>query len=182
MRLAGLLDAELGRLRGRLGRRQLRILETGSIRADTAEYETGDGWSTLHFARQVAEHGGTFTSVDLDTSVAVRVLDALGVAGYVDLVQADSIDLLAGLVAAWDRARLDVAYLDSDNDAGLILHEFLLVRRLLNSPGLLLVDDVDLDSATVVKGHKLVPWLNAAGVPFRVERRDGGAGVLVADL
>ena len=74
--------------------------------------------------------------------------------------------------------------LDSANDSDLILNEYLLAQHL--GPGLILVDDVEPGSATVVKGHKLLPWLEASGARWRMLRRTGAGsfsvGVLAIDL
>jgi hypothetical protein len=185
--LSKLLAAELDAFRAKTGRKNLSILETGSIRNTGEEYHQNDGWSTLTFALQVADHGGSFTSVDLDIDAAETVLTRHGVREHVNLVRGHSIDVLAGYLSHREDTRdtFDVVLLDSENDASLIMHEFLLVKRMLSIPALILVDDVELNSATVVKGHQLVPWLQAAGIPYRVETRTGdgySTGVLVFEL
>lgn len=184
MHLLDLIDVELRAHRKRVGRDRLTILETGTIRGTADKYRHDDGWSTLVFAEQVEIHGGEVYSIDLDTSTAERVLRGHGLDKHVRLLRGYSIDLLAQML---DDAGpiIDVLFLDSDNDAELILHEWLIARRLMRTPGLLLVDDVDLNSDTVVKGHQIVPWLEDHGTPFRVETRVGTTlttGVLVAEL
>jgi predicted O-methyltransferase YrrM len=67
----------------------------------------------------------------------------------------------------------DVAYLDSDNDAQLILHEYFLARHLVKKGGLIMVDDVDMDSPVVLKGHAVVPWLDQHGIPYTIQTRTG---------
>jgi hypothetical protein len=65
------------------------------------------------------------------------------------------------------------------------MHEFYLARLLANSPALILVDDVEPGSGDVVKGHQIMPWLDASGVKYRLERRTGdgyATGVLVFEL
>lgn len=177
-----LLTGELDAYRERTGRTDLAILETGSIRNEAEEYHQNDGWSTLTFAQYVKAHGGALTSVDLDTSAADAVLTRHGLRDAVALVQQHSLEFLAGEVAAG--ARYDVILLDSENDADLILQEYLLAKDL--GPGLLLVDDVEPNSTTVVKGHKLLPLVAAAGTPRRMLRRTGAGtfsvGVLALDL
>lgn len=179
-----IIGEHLDRLRQMRGTSELSILETGSIRATGVEYETNDGWSTLAFARQAAEHGGRLMSIDLDVSAARTVLDRHGLLDAVELVQGYSINVLAGLLVAGTET-FDVAYLDSDNDPGLILHEYMLACRLVRTPGIIMVDDVDMESTGVVKGHALVPWLDQHGVPYRIERRRGTTyttGVLIIDV
>lgn len=177
-----LLTNELHAFRERTQRPHLKILETGSIRNEAEEYHQNDGWSTLTFAQYTEAYGGSLTSVDLDIKAADAVLTRYGLRDAVNLVEQHSIDFLAGEVAAG--ARYDVILLDSENDADLILHEYLLAKNL--GPGLVLVDDVEPGSSTVVKGQKLLPLVEAAGVRSRLLRRTGAGdfsvGVLALDL
>lgn len=185
MDLQGIIRSELAALAERTGRKALDIVETGTIRDAGDQYRSGDGWSTVAFAEHIHDHGGTFMSIDLDVSVAREVL-----AGHpnrldqhVTLMQGHSIQTLARF--AFLGRHFHVALLDSDNDAQLILHEYLIVSTMLRHPGLLLVDDVDLDSETILKGHELAPWLDREGVPYEIIQRDCGGyttGVLVARL
>ncbi len=100
----------------------------------------------------------------------------------VNLVEQHSIEFLAGQVAA--NAHYDVILLDSENDADLILHEYLLAKNL--GPGLVLVDDVEPGSATIVKGRNLLPFVEVLDVRRRLLRRTGAGtfsvGVLALDL
>lgn len=177
-----LLTGELDAYRERTGRTDLAILETGSIRNEAEEYHQNDGWSTLTFSEYVAEHGGSFTSVDLDISAADAVLTRHQLRDKVNLVEQHSIEFLAGQVAA--NAHYDVILLDSENDADLILHEYLLAKNL--GPGLILVDDVEPGSATIVKGRNLLPFVEVLDVRRRLLRRTGAGtfsvGVLALDL
>jgi predicted O-methyltransferase YrrM len=160
----------------------LQILETGTIRQDTEAHRLGDGWSTLTFAK-LAGTEGHVTSIDLDVSVARAVLAREGVADRVTLREGHSIEWMASMIEAGQK--FDVILLDSDNDPQLILHEYLLARKLLRRPGLLLVDDVVPGSATVVKGQQLVPWLDGRGVDNANMPRTGRgvySGVLAAIL
>ena len=159
-------------------------METGSIRGEGENYKADDGWSTLVFAEHVKDYGGRFTSIDLDTAAAGRVLTDHKVRSCVELIEGHSIDTLARLLHGGQR-RFDVAFLDSDNDAALILHEYLIAHLMVRSPGLILVDDVDLDSSGVVKGHALVPWLDRNGQQYRLLTRTGdgySTGVLVIEV
>lgn len=162
---------------------ELQILETGTIRQDTEAHRLGDGWSTVAFAGHVAEHGGHVTSIDLEVDTARKVLDRERLLDHVTLRQGYSIDWLASMLSAGQR--FDVILLDSDNDAQLILHEFMIARKLLNRPGLIMVDDVVPGSRDVVKGHELVPWLAGNGTEYSITERTGGgvrSGVLAAFL
>jgi predicted O-methyltransferase YrrM len=78
--------------------------------------------------------------------------------------------------------KVDVVLLDGANDAQRTLDEFLVARKILRSPGLIIVDDVDMSSQEVVKGHLLVPHLDSEGIPYRIVTREGdgfSTGVLV---
>lgn len=180
--LSKLLVAELDAFRERTGRDKLTILETGSIRGTQEQYHQNDGWSTLTFAQYVRDNGGALTSVDLDTAAADEVLTRHELRDVVHLVEGDSVATIEAM--ARDVA-LDVVFLDSDNDADLIMREFLAVRELTTSPALFLVDDVEPGSTGVVKGHQILPWLQNNDVQHRLERRTGdgySTGVLVFEL
>lgn len=189
MDLQRIIRDELAALSNRVGYKALDIVETGTIRGAADQYRIGDGWSTVAFAEYVKDHGGSFATIDLDVSTALAVLSGEVVFNVnrasqnVTFIEDHSIRALAQY-ANMGR-RFHVALLDSDNDAQLILDEYLLVSTMLRHPGLLLVDDVDLESALVVKGHKLVPWLDQENVPYQIVQRDAGGyttGVLIARL
>ena len=160
------------------------ILETGTIRQDTEAHRAGDGWSTLAFAMDCAaphDNQGHLTSIDLDTSVARAVIEREGLADYVTFRQGYSIDWLACMLSAGQK--FDVILLDSENDAQLILHEFMIAKQLLRRPGMILIDDVVPGSDTVVKGTLLQPWIDAnlPNATTSWEERTGGgvrSGVL----
>lgn len=179
--LSKLLVTELDAFRERTGRKALAILETGSIRGTEEQYHQNDGWSTLTFAEYVRDNGGSLTSIDLDTAAADEVLTRHGLRDLVELIEGDSVET----INAFSSYKLDVVLLDSDNDADLIMREFTAVRRLTNTPALYLVDDVEPGSTGVVKGHRILPWLQENKVPYRLERRAGdlySTGVLVFEL
>jgi hypothetical protein len=162
---------------------ELEILETGTIRQDTEAHRQGDGWSTVAFAGHVAEHGGEVTSIDLHIETAQQVLVRERLAERVTLRQGYSIDWMASMLAAGQR--FDVILLDSENDAQLILHEFMIATKLLRRPGLILVDDVVPGSNDVVKGQQLLPWLDGHKMEYDITPRTGGgvrSGVLATIL
>jgi predicted O-methyltransferase YrrM len=164
-------------------RKEKSIVETGTIRGDGDQHRIGDGWSTVALAEHVRDSGGMVTSIDLDVSTARRVLAEHGLGEYVTLVEGHSIQVLTRLAVVG--RHFDVALLDSDNDAQLVLDEYLAVSVMLQYPGLLIVDDVNLESEVVLKGHKLVPWLDREGVPYEIVQRDCDGyttGVLIARL
>lgn len=186
MHMSELLASEINSYRERTGRDALALLETGSIRGTGEQYHQNDGWSTIAFAEQVRDHGGEFYSIDINIQAADTVLSERGLRDEVNLIEGYSVDVLAGFLAG-DKGcpQLDVALLDSDNDGQLILHEYMLAQHMVRSGGLILVDDVDLDSTGVVKGHLLAPWLRDKGIDYRIERRTGdgyATGVMVMEM
>lgn len=187
MHLSELLKKELAAHRERVGEDALSILETGTIRNEGEQYHQNDGWSTLTFAEEVAEHGGSLTSIDLHIGASENVLSRHGLRDKVNLIEGYSVDVLAGMMELADvvRPSFDVVLLDSDNDPNLILHEFMVVRRMMERGALLLIDDVDLQSTGVVKGHTIAPWLERHGIRYRIETRTGTGyqtGVIVAEV
>lgn len=201
MHLSGILTTELAALRKRGAGPALDIIETGTIRNTAEQYRINDGWSTLTLAQEIREHGGTLTSIDLDTTAAVEVLTENGVYGKdVRLIEGHSIDVLTGIVAnAYGGAKknnkgqlilggdgfADVVFLDSDNNGALIFHEYLIAKKLVRTPGLIIVDDVDITSTVVVKGHEILPWALDNEIPHRIIERAGDGyrtGVLVFEV
>lgn len=180
MHMSELLRRELATLRERANAPELPldILETGTIRNTGEQYRVNDGWSTLTFAEDVAAYGGSLTAIDLDVSAAQQVINDHELWACVTFHQGHSIAVLAGMLAASSAMDgvggvTDVALLDSDNDASLILHEYMIVRYMMRSPGVIMVDDVDMSSTGVTKGHQIVPYLDARGIPYRTEMRHG---------
>lgn len=188
MHMSEILKAELDAFRERTGRAHLDILETGTIRGAGENYHRGDGWSTVTFAEYVKANGGSVTSIDLEIDTAVQVLKAHRLATHVKLVKGSSVEVIeemAGKKGRSPRGSLDVAFLDSGNDAALTLREYLTVAPLMRSPGLVMVDDVDMNSHEVVKGHEIVPFIQAHGIAHRIIQRDGDGfttGVLVFEV
>lgn len=149
----------------------LNILETGTIRNTAAEYVTGDGHSTVHIAEWVKLHGGRFTSIDLYTGVADRYLSELGLRDNVTLVQSNSLLAIAAVTTP-----LHFVLLDSANNADLILAEFRLVAPKVVKGGIVMIDDVNMTSVSIVKGHKVVPYAREQG--YTVELLPAGLAVV----
>jgi predicted O-methyltransferase YrrM len=192
MHLSEILNAELDAFRERTGKTRLDILETGTIRGTTENYRVGDGWSTITFAEHVKANGGTLTSIDLDITNAELVLKEKRLTKYVNLIKGASVQEIKKLAttSATSKTRaakrsVDVAFLDSGNDASLTFSEYLAVKEIMRAPGLVIVDDVDMNSHEVVKGHEIVPFLQANEVPHRIIERVGDGfrtGVLVFEV
>lgn len=168
-----LISDALAELRRRTGWDSLNILETGTIRNTEEEYHTGDGWSSLAFAEDVETNGGSLTSIDLDISHAQKVLGDRDLLAGVHLLTGYSIDVMGRMLAK--KNRYEVIFLDSDNDAQLILHELMLARLMSRKGTLLMLDDIDLSgNSDAVKGLRAIPYLEAAGIDYKILDRDGG--------
>lgn len=132
--------------------KNLVVVETGTIRNTKLEYADGDGWSTLHLAKWNLGKNHQIYSIDLYTEVCERFLAENHLSDRIILKQGSSLDHLA----TFDQ--IDFAYLDSANDAQLILDEFQLVENRMSKGGVVVVDDVIMNSKDVVKGHLVVPY------------------------
>jgi len=181
MHLHEILDIELARFDGY----PLRVIETGTIRGSTERSRIGDGWSTEYFARRQAQYpAGKFVSIDLDTTVADQVLTSLGLRDSAILIRDHSISALATLAiksfTGRDLGSTDVIFLDSDNDAMLIFHEFLIAFAMVHGPpvGLIIVDDIAINDSSkdAHKGDLVVPYVRDHGLKHHIVTRAGCAG------
>ena len=187
MHLHDILRTQLAIAQKRFG--ELTIVETGTIRSTEPIYADDDGWSTLCFAQWIAEHGGFLDSIDLETDAAAKVLADRGLGGPVMLCKGHSLDVLTQRLADAHADPNDhsfdihIAYLDSDNDADLILNEYKLVTQMMPPGAILMVDDVDLSpGAQAKKGHAIVPWLEKHKQDYSIVGRHGkgySTGVLI---
>lgn len=145
---------------------KLIIVETGTIRNAASQYVIGDGYSTEIIARYIknSEHKHDFYSVDLDISVCQKYLQNRSLLSYVKLVQSDSINFLQNF------GKVDFAYLDSGNDAQLILNEFKLVE---GTAKIVVIDDCVPGSHELLKGNLVIPYVKAKGYRFQLTNRQG---------
>ena len=141
-------------------KRELRIVETGTIRKVGDEYEHGDGHSTTAIARWVKRNGGEFASIDLKTETSAKYLKKKRLFKYVNLVQGYSTKVLRKL------GRIDFAYLDSENDAELTFKEFKMAWRKVVKCGCIMIDDCNVKSAELHKGDMVVPYLEHNDIKF----------------
>lgn len=163
-----IIPTYLTALKARFG--LLNIVETGTIRNTNKDYVEGDGHSTLHIAEWIKHNGGNFTSIDLYTEVAKRYLTSHNLQNFVKFEQGDSRRILAEMTKP-----LHFVLLDSANDVDVILGEFKLVEPLVVDGGIVMVDDVYMDSVNVVKGHKVIPY---AREKYRVYLIGNGLAVI----
>lgn len=164
------LKDEMESLSSRLGRQDLRVLETGCIRTPEEATHIGYGWSTLTFARRMQEFGGRSVSVDLDISVAADVLGRKSLTEHVKLVESDSLAFLDSLVDVGES--FDFILLDSASDPRHILNEWERAVKLVVKGGVIVIDDVAYDKQTHgTKGSMIIEKLDAAGTPWRRLKR-----------
>lgn len=181
--LGDLIEKHLTHTRERLKRPELAMLETGSIRNPELRYRDGDGWSTIALATHVRVHGGSVTSIDLNTRTADAVLAAHGMRDIVTLVTGYSVDVLAGYLQ--EGKKFDFILLDSENDAQLTLHEWYLAHRLINDGGTIMLDDIEPGSRDVLKGNLVIPHFQRQKIQYKLLRRSKNSvqtGVAVVDF
>jgi predicted O-methyltransferase YrrM len=141
------------------------IVETGTIRAFGDAGLIGDGHSTLKFADYCSKFGGKVYSVDIDPE-AVALSSWMVSRKYpdveVNVIHSDSVAFLE----SFDEP-IDVLYLDSDNDANLILNEAKAALGCLHEDSIILIDDcfceVKKETHGIQKGDLAIPFLEENG-------------------
>ena len=138
------------------------IVETGTIRAFGDAGLIGDGHSTLKFADYCSKFGGKVYSVDIDPE-AVALSSWMVSRKYpdveVNVIHSDSVAFLE----SFDEP-IDVLYLDSDNDANLILNEAKAALGCLHEDSIILIDDCfNENEYHVEKGSLAIPFLEENG-------------------
>jgi predicted O-methyltransferase YrrM len=141
----------------------LTIVETGTIRYDVPP-PYPDGHSARLFGKFVAEKGGNFYSIDNDkeaVKVCQRIMDReYPEAKNIHIVHSDSLKFLENF--GWP---IDVLYLDSANDAKLILNEAKTAISNLHRNSIILIDDVTAHHSGMAlrKGELVIPYLEKQG-------------------
>ena len=145
-------------------KKPLTIVETGTIRNSTEAYEPTDGHSTKYISEWIRDNEPLtdFYSIDLDTSACLKYMVELGLIQHVELIQSDSRAALVQLI------NIDFAYLDSGNDAELIMQEFLIVWPKLTRGGCIVIDDCNTDRADLLKGDLLIPYVIENDLRFNI--------------
>jgi|TARA_R110000824_G_scaffold10078_6_gene44753 predicted O-methyltransferase YrrM len=138
------------------------IVETGTIRSHLWDYKIGDGHSTLRFAEYCSRFGGKLYSIDIDPH-AVVVSKSLVAESFpnadVEVIESDSVAYLKSF-----EQPIDVLYLDSANDANVILNEAKAALRNLTPESLVLIDDCfNKGDYDVEKGELVIPFLEENG-------------------
>ena len=141
------------------------IVETGTIRQFGDAGLIGDGHSTLKFAEYCSNFGGKVYSVDID-SEAVALSSWMVSRKYpdveVNVIHSDSVAFLE----SFDES-IDVLYLDSDNDANLILNEAKAALGCLHEESIILIDDCFCEEKKethgIQKGDLVIPFLEENG-------------------
>lgn len=141
------------------------IVETGTIREVGDAGLIGDGHSTLKFADYCSKFGGKVYSVDID-SESVALSSWMVSRKYpdveVNVIHSDSVAFLE----SFDEP-IDVLYLDSDNDANLILNEAKAALGCLHEDSIILIDDCfseeKKETHGIQKGDLVIPFLEENG-------------------
>lgn len=162
---------ELPAFMQRTGKETLRILEVGVLRNLDQDHRDGDGHSTLAFASLLAKHPGSqYVGIDLSPHEARHAVDDAGFGNFCDFYAGDSVHVMTEL--AMDGEKFDVIYLDADNDGAATMREYLLaLDSLVDSPGLIMGDDMNLGHSQVRKGRVLIPFLVESGATYKIRRR-----------
>ncbi len=149
----------------------LTIVETGTIRLHGDAGLIGDGHSTLKFADYCSKFGGKTYSVDID-SEAVALSEWMVGRKYpeadVTVIESDSVAFLESF-----NEPIDILYLDSDNDAKLILNEAKAALGCLHEESIILIDDCFCEERKkthgIQKGDLVIPFLEENGWVMEVK-------------
>lgn len=171
MHLHDILRSEI---EARFGTNLLNIVETGTIRGTSEPSRVGDGWSTQFFAQW--PYLNHLDAIDLNTKTVPLVLTTSEMRS-VRLHEGHSISKLSFMLVSGGHD-YDIAFLDSDNDAQLILHEFLIAEHLVDADGLIIIDDVRMPEHPegAKKGDLVWPWIKEHGYKWHIREREGWAG------
>ncbi len=152
-------------------------IETGTIRSYEEKHE-----STLHISNALGERG-KLVSVDLEEDSIRISRDICKNAENVEWVLSDSISYLKNYTGP----KLDLAFLDSANDAELIFQEMALVCGHINPGGVLIVDDAGVlpdgsgieNQSGAKKGHMVWQFLVGIGIRPEVLETSTGHGTQI---
>ena len=141
------------------------IVETGTIRTHGDAGLIGDGHSTLKFADYCSKFGGKLYSLDIDPE-AIALSSWMVSRKYpnvaVNVIESDSVAFLKSF-----EEPIDVLYLDSANDANLILNEAKAALCNLHSESIVLIDDCfsaeRKETHKIEKGDLVIPFLEENG-------------------
>ena len=147
------------------------IVETGTIRIRGEKGLLGDGHSTLKFADYCSKFGGKLYSLDIDPE-AIALSSWMVSRKYpnveVNVIHSDSVAFLE----SFDEP-IDVLYLDSANDANLILNEAKAALPHLHPESIVLIDDCFCEelkkSYDIEKGDLVIPFLEEHGWVMEVK-------------
>lgn len=168
--IADIIMEELPAFAERTGRKTLEVLEVGVLRERDVGHAEGDGHSTIAFAQLLKNMPGSrYTGIDLKVANAMDAVVAARLGAVCDFIQGDSVEMMETLLLGG--CTFDVIYLDCDNSAKSTMAEYELALQLLKRPGLLLGDDMNVESDEVHKGKILIPYLIGKDIPFEIRQR-----------
>lgn len=123
---------------------ELRVVELGAIRSQAPIYREGDGYSTLHIAEAArGKKRCKITSVDLDTSVARRILLQEGLFDGEDRPDIQLVEEDALHWAKRTKATIDLLYIDTVTEAGHICNLFETLLPRMRHGSYIVIDDID---------------------------------------
>lgn len=159
---------------GRLPGGPLVVVETGTLRDASPQARFGDGWSTYHLARYLADRGvqgSRLYSIDIDPRCVETSKRAVPpeLHPWVTWICADSRETLKTL----SEERIDLLYLDSSDDPALIAQEFETALPKLAAHSIVVIDDTgEYSAGPEGKGSLLIPKLKLQS--WRIEHRNQG--------
>jgi predicted O-methyltransferase YrrM len=142
-----------------------KILEIGVARDLGLYARDSDGWSSLHFARHVAQYGGELTLVDID-EYSIDNCEKL-TEGFKSLtyVVSDGLSYLKDI----SKNYYDIINLDAGDDPSLTFEMYNITKSL--NPKAIIIDDFHTKGALIPKGELNVHrWDNGHEVAWVVNK------------
>jgi len=131
------------------------VLEIGRMRDARPQYKTGDGWSTLEFAR--SSKVGVLYSIDNDPKTLAVCSE------FPELCTGKVV--FSGGVETLSLPQIDLLYLDAENDAEATVWHYETAREYLSADAVILIDDAH--SPEGKKGDLIIPLLEKEG--YKIE-------------
>lgn len=131
------------------------IVETGTLRNEG--WSQSDGHSTVKFVEVVKNRPNTeFYTIDIDPDAIQTSKDVITkkfevVPDGVHFIESSAYEYLSTF-----NEEIDILYLDSANDADIILNEYLAAKNLLKPTSIVMIDDAQEDRSGLHKGKKVI--------------------------
>lgn len=142
-----------------------KILEIGVARDLGLYARDSDGWSSLHFARHVAQYGGELTLVDIEEGSIINCKQLTAGFNFIRYIVGNGVSYLRDV----DKDYYDIINLDAGDDPSLTLEMYNITKSL--NPKAIIIDDFHTKGAFIPKGELNVHrWDNGHEVAWIINQ------------